>query len=190
MDERPENRDPHSAASEFLEQRRKRKRRRRHKPRLQVIDVQPAAPQRPRVPLEIPDYKCALCGEDPISGVTFPGDTVVYFCENHIPAGRRISENAWEYHRRRKALEEYIEAKRQQTDAGLEKEMGRRRCPFCQGELSQEMGEEGKLIQFCPICDAEFRDTDYAADEGDAESSGFGVIGEAETFDPNPADEI
>ncbi len=189
LDERPENRDPHNAASEFLEQRRKRKRRRR-KPRLQVIDAQPAALPRQRVPLEIPDYKCALCGEEPISGVTFPGDTVVYFCESHIPAGRRISENAWEYHRRRKAIEAYFEAKRQQTDAALEKEMGRKRCPFCQGELSQEMGEEGKLVQFCPVCDTEFKDTSYGAEEDGSESSGFGIIGEGECFDAGADDDV
>lgn len=188
MEEHPDNRDPHGAAAEFLEQRRRRKRR-RHKPHLQVIDAQSSA-QRPRVPLVIPDHKCALCGADPLSGMTFPGSAVVYFCDAHINIGRRISEKAWEYRKRQRLMEEYIEAKRQQLDGALEREMSRRRCPFCQNELSQEYTEDGKLVEFCPVCDTEFYDAGGAA-EDESDSSGFGIIGEAEGFDgPGPADDL
>jgi hypothetical protein len=187
LDDRPENRDPHGAAADFLEHRRRRKHRRR-RPRSMVVDVQPAGP-RQRVPLVIPDHKCALCGAEPISGMTFPGDSIVYFCEDHIKVGRRISERAWEAHRRNKLVEEYIEAKRQQLDGALEREIGRRRCPFCDNELSQEYGEDGRLVEFCQTCDTEFYDAGQGA-EGEGESSGFGIIGEAEGFDgPGPADD-
>lgn|GEM_PF-2164727 len=129
-----------------------------------VIVRKEAMEPRVRIPLEIPDHRCAICGKVPEAGVSLPGETVVYFCGEHLSIGRRIAEKAWKYFKRRKKLEEFLRAKKERLDGLLDRATQRPSCPFCGQELAEELTHDGKTIRFCPSCDTEFYDTNAEVD--------------------------
>jgi CRISPR/Cas system-associated protein Cas10 (large subunit of type III CRISPR-Cas system) len=128
-----------------------------------IVRKEPVKP-RVRVPLEIPDHRCAICGQTPQSGVSLPLDTVVYFCAEHLAIGRRIAEKAWKYYKRRKKLEEMLRARKEYLEGLLDRASAQRTCPFCGQELVEELAHNGKTVRFCPSCDTEFYDTNGEVD--------------------------
>ncbi len=141
-------------------------RRRRAQSRPSPVVIVRKEPVKPRVrlPLEIPDHRCAICGRVPEAGVSLPLDTVVYFCAEHLPIGRRIAEKAWKYYQRRKKLEEMLRARKEYLEGLLDRALVQKCCPFCGQELVEELAHNGKTIRFCPSCDTEFYDTDGEVD--------------------------
>ncbi len=128
-----------------------------------IVRKEPVVP-RVRVPLEIPDHRCAICGKIPEAGVSLPVETVVYFCTEHLRIGRRIAEKAWKYYKRRRKLEEFLRAKKERLDGLLERATSQRYCPFCGQTLVEEIANNGKTVRFCPSCDTEFYDTKAEVD--------------------------
>jgi len=135
-----------------------RRRQPRPRPAVVVVTKKKKERERVRVPFVLPDHKCAVCGAEPHSGVTLPGDSVVYFCDKHLRVGRNIAEKAWRQYKLRRLIREVQEAYRERRDSVLEREYGRL-CPFCGVELVEELTHEGKTYHFCPSCDTEFYDT-------------------------------
>jgi len=140
----------------------RRKRAQQHAP--SVIVSKEAMEPRVRVPLQIPDHRCAICRKVPEAGVSLPVDSVVYFCAEHLAIGRRIAEKAWKYYKRRRKLEAFLRAKKARLDGFLERAASRPSCPFCGQELAEELSHDGKTVRFCPSCDTEFYDTKAQVD--------------------------
>jgi len=153
MADTPHERKVREALAGFLERLRKP---RRAAP--VIIYPQPRVEEHPRERLEIPDYRCAFCGAVPEAGVSLPGENVVYFCSEHLPAGRRIAEKAWKHYERLRRLELLLEARKEYLNGVLERAGTERFCPFCGQQLCEEITHDGKLASFCPACDAEFQE--------------------------------
>lgn len=146
------------------------------RPTVVVVTKKKKEQERVRVPFVLPDHKCAVCGAEPHSGVTLPGDSVVYFCDDHLRVGRTIAEKAWRQYKLRRFIAEVQEAYRERRDSVLEREYGKL-CPFCGVELVEELTHDGKAYSFCPSCDTEFYDT-----TGDDEAPGIPPAEDATTL--------
>jgi len=78
----------------------------------------------------LPRSKCILCGATPHSGITFPGDSIVYYCEGHALTVRKLAENAWLKHQRESAIHKRRQQQREDLDSALWRAWRRihRRC--------------------------------------------------------------
>ncbi len=48
--------------------------------------------------------RCFVCGLPPSAGVLLPTSVVLYFCDEHLPAGKKLAISAWENEREKQKL--------------------------------------------------------------------------------------